>query len=134
MRSIISTGLDPLSARSPPWRIKSGAVSRRSERIASNAVRLPWMSETIAIRIAVLAWRLHVRRYDVRIAIFAGQHLVGFGIVREPARRRIKRQLAAKPVADVRHVAQRRRGDTGLHIRVQVLIVAALHGFQEVGH
>jgi hypothetical protein len=51
MRSIISTRLAPASARSPPWRIKSGEVCCRSTRTASNAVRFPWMSDRIAIRI-----------------------------------------------------------------------------------
>src|SRR5258708_22735896 len=51
MRSTISTGLAPASARSPPWRIKSGEVCCRSARTASKAVRFPWMSDTIAVRI-----------------------------------------------------------------------------------
>ena len=53
-RSTISAGLAPPCGRSPPWRIKSGEVCRRSARTASNAVRLPWMSDTMAMRITVL--------------------------------------------------------------------------------
>jgi hypothetical protein len=49
-KTTISVGLDPLSAKSPPCRTRSGEVSRRSARTASNAVRLPWMSDTIAMR------------------------------------------------------------------------------------
>jgi hypothetical protein len=40
----------PLAARSPPWRVRSGATWRRSPRTAWKARRLPWMSDTIAIR------------------------------------------------------------------------------------
>src|ERR1035441_3963783 len=47
-------GLAPEATRSPPWRIKSGEACRRSARTASNAVRLPWMSDMIAMRINVL--------------------------------------------------------------------------------
>src|SRR5438067_3820071 len=54
MRSTISTGLEPESARSPPWRIKSGEVCCRSVTTASNAVRFPWMSDRIAVRIKEL--------------------------------------------------------------------------------
>jgi hypothetical protein len=50
MRSTISVGFDPLSAKSPPCSMRSGEVSRRSVKTASNAVRLPWMSDTIAMR------------------------------------------------------------------------------------
>src|ERR1017187_6396240 len=53
--STTSTGLEPLSARSPPCRIKSGAVICKSAKTASSAVRFPWMSEIIAVRTKILA-------------------------------------------------------------------------------
>ena len=37
----IAAGLEPQSAKSPPWRIRAGAIRRKSARTASNAVRLP---------------------------------------------------------------------------------------------
>jgi hypothetical protein len=49
-RSMISMGLEPLSARSPPCRTRSGAASRTSASTASKAVRLPWISDTTAMR------------------------------------------------------------------------------------
>ena len=53
IRSTISAGLDPPCGRSPPWKIKSVRYCRRSARTASNAVRLPWISDTTAMRITL---------------------------------------------------------------------------------
>src|SRR6185437_1686361 len=50
IRSITSAGALPPIGRSPPWRMRSGAASRRSTRTASRAMRLPCISLTIAIR------------------------------------------------------------------------------------
>src|SRR5437016_1723787 len=70
IRSTISTGLAPPSAISPPWRIRSGEACRRSARTASNAVRLPWMSDTIAMRISGSRWW---KRHHVILRIVADQ-------------------------------------------------------------
>ena len=63
-RSAISASSEPPFTRSPPCRIKSGEVWRRSAGTASNAVTLPWMSLTIATRKA--RFSTDQARYGVR--------------------------------------------------------------------
>ena len=50
IRSTTSAGWGPFAAKSPPCKTTSGELRRKSARTASRAVRLPWMSDTIAVR------------------------------------------------------------------------------------
>src|SRR6478609_3784310 len=78
----MSAGEEPASVRSPPWRTRSGAGSRRSARTASKAVRLPWISETMAIRILVPICHRNGFKRSAALPIRKRMHaLIGIAVV-----------------------------------------------------